>query len=331
MSNTDNISLIVDSVWEGERLDVFLLDKLSEYIPSAIRPIFNRSQILKYLGLVTVNGESQKKGYKVKVGDVVLVDIKSLIDSMQVGLDERSSLVSENGVLTIIEESDDWMVINKPKGIVVHPGEGNWKGTLANYVKGYLEGKGEYDERVERAGIVHRLDKGVSGLMIIAKNLETQLFLKKQFEEHKVVKVYRASVIGDMSPKVPRFNGNVEDVIRELEKNKYNPKGWYELAGYIGRDSRNRQKMRFSQFQVDSTYKSAMSYILRIEDGSVLIKIETGRMHQIRASLKFLGVSIIGDSLYGSSGVGDRDALELEAILLGLEVSPGVKRQWRIV
>lgn len=331
MINPNFLTLICNSDSSGERLDSFLYAALIEYIPSHLRPMFNRSQVIKYLDFVTVNGESQKKGSKLKEGDEVSVDIESIIKDIEKSIAERSDLIPEEGGLNIIEESDDWLVINKPKGVVVHPGEGNWKGTLANFVKGYLEGKGEFDERVERAGIVHRLDKGVSGLMIVAKNLETQLYLKKEFEEHRVVKVYRAHIEGVLNVAIPFFKGSVVEAVDALKASKYTPQGWYELVGYVGRDSRQRQRMRFSPFQIDSTYKSALSYILRLSDDNLLIKIETGRMHQIRASLRYLGVNIVGDSLYAKGKGSASDSLELESVHLGVKLQSGEFKDWSIV
>jgi 23S rRNA pseudouridine1911/1915/1917 synthase len=202
-----------------------------------------------------------------------------------------------------VEENSDYIVLKKPKGLVVHPGVGNESDTLANYIRGYLEAKGEFDESVERGGIVHRLDKGVSGLMVVAKSRESQLLLKDEFENHRVMKVYVAQI--EVLQNLP--------IQREVPDGSVKGDSWYRAEGTVARDPSDRQKMRF-RFGDLSSGKKAISNICRLDDDHLAIKIETGRMHQIRATLREMGWGIIGDEKYGK---GTGDSIHLESVLLG--------------
>ncbi len=305
----------IDSAGAGKRLDAFLPIILKESFGVEI----TRSIGTKLSETILVNGEGVKRSYKLKAGDLLSIskeDVTSLVNKYEEERNIVSKVVPESGDLKIIDENEDWIVLYKPKGIVVHPGVGNYSNTLANYVAGYLSSKGEYDENVKRGGVVHRLDKGVSGLIVFAKNLTAQKFLSAQFQKREVRKLYVADVVEIKRPSstVPKDDRPVRDQINEfLEKGVDGT--WLKVEGMIARDSVNRKRMRFSQ--ASKSGKKALTYLKVIGNGRFLISIHTGRMHQIRATLRYLGFVIINDSLYGYKGSVSGEGIGLESVFLG--------------
>ena len=312
---------------DGKRVDIYLFELLNRegiYI--------TRNIVQNFLSKgCKVNGKGCKKSYKLKEGDLFSVDIaywKELISN----LDLSEKILPQKGNLDIRYEDSDLIVLYKPKGLIVHPGVGNVDGTLANHIRHYLESKGEYDKLVERGGIVHRLDKGVSGLMVVAKNKRIQEYLKSLFKNREVIKIYRArvEVVGNGS-KYTEFEQNIDIKKYLLKMNiSFEPwKEWTNVRGYIGRSRKNRYKMEFRPYEfVGSKY--ALSYILKSTD-EVLIKIETGRMHQIRATLEYFNLHILGDSLYGTTKEDEkRDGMELESVLLGFKSVDGNRLTFRV-
>lgn len=286
----------------GKRLDVFLLETLKEKGYSK----FSRSFLQEnWDDLVSVNDSFPKYSYKLKVEDKVKINWEKIKD-MDVNVDRSNEILPEEGDLKILFEEEDFLIIDKPKGMVVHPGVGNMSNTLINKMRGYLEGKGEYDNGLKRVGLVHRLDKGVSGIMVFAKTSKMQEHLQKQFEKHNVKKIYLADVeYKEISPELeklfPKNDIDIQKEVEKLEKTNFKfDKGWYKAQGYIGRSEKNRIKMLFKRYQSGSA-RDAISYIKPISESKFLISIETGRMHQIRATLKYLGVNIKGDTLYKNS------------------------------
>jgi len=243
-----------------ERLDLFLVEGLPEFSRSRLQGLIKK-------GLVLVDGQPAKKaGQMLENGQRVMVYVPP---------PEPTDLVGEDIPLDIIFENSDILVINKPAGMVVHPAAGHSTGTLVHAVLGYapdIEGIGGE----ERPGIVHRLDKDTSGLILVAKNERAHRFLQNQFRTRKVEKTYLALVDG--APPTP--SGRVE--------------------APIGRDTRNRKKMAVL---TPGKGREAVSVFRTLEtfDNHTLLAFipKTGRTHQIRLHCAFLGCPIVGDKIYG--------------------------------
>jgi len=291
----------IDNKEEGKRVDTFLSEILKD-------KGISRSILQRYIqnGCI-VNDKPCKKGYRLKEGDIVEIN-EEYWEELKRDLDLSDEILSQKGKLDIRYEDENFLVLYKPKGLVIHPGVGNKKDTLANYVRYYLESKGEYDSLVDRAGVVHRLDKGVSGLVVVGKNKEAQEFLRREFKNRRVIKIYHA-VLEEYTNIEHKFD--LKEYVRKMNIKMKPWEKWEKVEGYIGRSKTDRKKMEFKGYEFPGS-KYALSYIL-FGGNEAIIKIETGRMHQIRATLNYLGYHIKGDSLYGR---GSGDNIMLEAVLL---------------
>lgn len=253
----------------GKRLDVYLVD--------AIEHKFSRSFIKKLIDddRVSVNGKRLNAHYLVSEGDKI---------SLEVTDPEPLDLEPENIPVNIVFEDDDLVVVDKPAGMVVHPAPGNYKGTLVNallYHCKNLSGIGG----VLRPGIVHRLDKDTSGLIVVAKSDLAHRALAKQFKFKNAKRTYIALVKGTVQ---------LDNGIVELP---------------IGRHPMNRKKMGIT-FANSKDAVTRYSVIKRLKGFTVLeLTLETGRTHQIRVHMAYLGYPILGDKTYGSSKGLSRQAL----------------------
>ena len=300
----------------GSRVDTVVFEILRKEYELPLTRTIIQSNLSKGC---KVNGEVCKKSYKLRENDTLDLELE-IWEGIRESMDLSEDIVGEKGDLDIRYEDENLLVIYKEKGTVVHPGVGNIGNTLANHIRYYLEQKGEYDALMDRCGVVHRLDKGVSGLMVVAKSKESQEYLKGLFQSHEVIKIYHAYVKEMGMCKLEMFKESEQeiDIKKYLLKMdiSFEPwKLWFNMRGYIGRSSKNRYKMEFKQYEFGGS-KFAESYILKSKD-QVLVKLETGRMHQIRTSLEYLGLNILGDTLYGSNGSNKQsDSIKLESVLL---------------
>jgi 23S rRNA pseudouridine1911/1915/1917 synthase len=243
-----------------ERLDKFLVEQLQEFSRSRIQGLVSD-------GLVDVDGHAAKKaGQTLESGSSVTVRIPP---------PTPTDLLAEQIPLDILFENEDLLVINKPAGMVVHPAVGHASGTLVNAVLGYdpeIEGIGGE----ERPGVVHRLDKETSGVILLAKNERAHRWLQDQFRLREVDKTYLALVDG----KPPTPTGRLE--------------------AYIGRDPSHRKRMAIVP---ESRGREAISEYKTLESFKAQTLLEfhplTGRTHQIRLHCAFLGCPIVGDEIYG--------------------------------
>jgi 23S rRNA pseudouridine1911/1915/1917 synthase len=307
------MEITIDSKFHDQRLDKFVKLKLKDLgFDQATRSMIKES----IAEGVLVNGDSVKPSYRIKQEDLVEIDEEFWSDFFK-NEDQSEEIIPQKGNLDIIHEDKYLIVLLKPKDMVVHPGVGNRKDTLANYLRGYLEEKGEYDVNMDRAGIVHRLDKGVSGIMVTAKNKSVQEMLKELFAKREVEKIYAADVEKFKSSELSSIQPkNVNKVLEEVKKGEVDYDGWFEAKGYIGRSLSDRYKMEFKRYQFSGS-KPAKSYILPLSNSQMLVKIVTGRTHQIRATLYYFGYFIKGDNVYKPGrNKSDSDEIMLKSIYL---------------
>ena len=259
----DNVESAVSDV-SDLRLDIFVADKFSL--------TRSRSASLISDGFVMVNGLPQKKNYLVKLGDLIDVAMPGPVEV---------NVKKENIPLNIVYEDSDLLVVNKPQGMVVHPAPGHYSGTLVNALLYHINDLSGINGTL-RSGIVHRIDKNTSGLLLVAKNDMAHLSLSEQIKEHSLDRFYEAVVHG--TP-----NTNSGDIKYSIGRSKADRK---MMAAYP--ETCNDQGVRnaFTHYEVLTTY-SSFSHLR--------LKLKTGRTHQIRVHMKAIGHPVVGDDVYASS------------------------------
>ncbi|MBR0276081.1 MAG: RluA family pseudouridine synthase [Prevotella sp.] len=255
------------------------IDKyLAEHMPHQTR---NRIQQAADAGFIHVNERPVKSNYKVRPGDVVTL----MLDRPH----HDTTIVPEDIPLDVRYEDDDLMVVYKPAGMVVHPGCGNFHGTLVHAIAWHLRHLPTYDPNDPQVGLVHRIDKDTSGLLVVAKTPEAKSCLGKQFFNHDTHRSYNALVWGNF----------VEDEGR--------------IEGNIGRDPKDRLRMAVFPPSSDVGKPAVTHYrVLERYGYTTLVecRLETGRTHQIRAHMKHIGHPLFADERYGGSEIlrGERTA-----------------------
>ncbi|MCI5725570.1 RluA family pseudouridine synthase [Fusobacterium sp.] len=253
----------VNEEYNQVRLDKFISSQIDEATRSYIEKLIDENYVLLNSKVCNKNGK------KIKVGDKILVNIPE---------DEDVDILPENIELKIVFENDDFILINKKYDMVVHPAYGNYTGTLVNALMYYTENLSSVNGKI-RPGIVHRLDKDTSGLILVAKNNNSHAKLATMFVDKTIHKTYLCIVKGNFSSE--NLQGRIENL--------------------IGRDVKDRKKMAI----VEKNGKIAISnykVIQQVEGYSLVeVAIETGRTHQIRVHMKSINHPILGDTVYGSA------------------------------
>lgn len=263
VSRLDKREFFVDPLDVGLRIDRWLGDTLEEMTRSGVQKLCED-------GFVLVGGKPVNKNYKLRLKDnvtVILPEAKIL------------NIAAQNIPITIVYEDDDLLVVNKPKGMVVHPAPGNYDGTLVNALLYHCEGRLSSINGVIRPGIVHRIDKDTSGLLIVAKNDHAHTHLGQQIKAHSFTRIYNGVVYGRFSQE----SGVID--------------------APIGRNPADRKKMCVTE----KNSRCAVTHYQVLEPlkgfTHLRFTLETGRTHQIRVHMAFVGHPIAGDPAYGPKKV----------------------------
>jgi 23S rRNA pseudouridine1911/1915/1917 synthase len=253
----------------GKRLDIILVERIDNLTRSNLKKIIETNN-------VSINNEKiTSPSKKIKANDCISVNLNSK---------KKETLEPKNIKLNIVFEDKDLLIINKPSGMVVHPGAGNKTETLVNALIYKYKKKLSDVNGILRPGIVHRIDKETSGLLVVAKNNLSHSNLGTQFSEHKIKRKYFCLVWG---------------LLRPLQG---------KIITFITRDKKNRQLMSVSEFKgkkAITNYKTIKTYSAKYIPKISLIecRLETGRTHQIRVHMKYKGVPLVGDKQYGKRNI----------------------------
>ncbi len=256
MSETVKLTPSAEDI--GTRIDKYISDNIA-LTRSAVQGLISR-------GAVTADGKAVNKNNKLRGGEVITVEIPE---------PEPMDAVPEDIPLNIVYEDDDLLVVNKPKGMVVHPAHGNYTGTLVNALLYHCGGSLSGINGVIRPGIVHRIDKNTSGLLIVAKNDASHLKLAEQIKAHSFTREYEAVVTGALK----NTSGTVD--------------------APIGRHKTDRKKMCVT---TENSRNAITHYEVLKQYGGyahVRLRLETGRTHQIRVHMAYIGHPVLGDDVYG--------------------------------
>ncbi len=255
---SETVTLTPESGDRGTRIDKYISDNIA-LTRSAVQGLIEK-------GMVTADGGSIAKNYKLRGGESITVEIPE---------PEPMDAVPEDIPLDIVYEDDDLLVVNKPKGMVVHPAHGNYTGTLVNALLHHCGDSLSGINGVIRPGIVHRIDKNTSGLLIVAKNDAAHLKLAEQIKVHSFTREYEAVVTGAMKQE----RGTVD--------------------APIGRHKTDRKKMCVT---AENSRNAVTHYEVLKQYGGfahLRLRLETGRTHQIRVHMAYIGHPVLGDDVYG--------------------------------
>ncbi len=256
-----SFKLSVSEETDGIRIDKWLAENIDDLSRTSVQKLLKE-------GNININSASVNKNYKLRIGDIIEINIPDPAD-----LD----VIPQNIPIEIVYEDNDLLVVNKPKGMVVHPAAGNSDGTLVNALLYHCKGRLSSINGVIRPGIVHRIDKFTSGLLIVAKNDNAHTHLAEQIKNHSFTREYVGIVCGHMKDEESTINAP------------------------IGRHQHDRKKMTVT----DKNSKNAVTHykVLESFDKYSLLKfnLETGRTHQIRVHMAYIGHPILGDDVYGKS------------------------------
>lgn len=272
------VTVLVDEELSGQRADKLLALVLADYSRSFTQNLFADN-------LVFCKGKPVSKSFKAKAGDIIEFTVPE---------PQMLSLEPEDIPLEIVYEDSDLLVVNKPRGMVVHPAPGNYSGTLVNALLHHCKGNLSGINGIIRPGIVHRIDKDTSGLLLVAKNDSAHVSLSEQIKAHSLAREYRAVIHGHLKEQ----SGIVD--------------------APIGRSPSDRKKMCVT----DKNSKNAVTHYEVLEEykdfSFVKLRLETGRTHQIRVHMAYLGHPVAGDPVYGpKNGVTKLNGQCLHAGLLG--------------
>lgn len=264
----ERFSFRTDKGQEPLRIDKYLMNRIEGATRNKLQQAINN-------GMVLVNGKEVRPNYKVKgLEDIIVYSDMS---------PDETEIVPENIPLNIVFEDEDLMVINKPAGMVVHPGSGNYTGTLLNGVAWYLQKQqpGLSEQTLPRFGLVHRIDKNTSGLLVLAKRDHAMRQLARQFFDHTVKRQYIALVWGDMKEDSGTIRAHVGRHLRFRKLFEAYPEG-------------DHGKEAITHYQVLERF----GYVTLVQ-----CVLETGRTHQIRVHMKYLGHPLFSDDFYGGDKI----------------------------
>lgn len=276
--NEEALEWVAAAEQSGERIDKFITEGIDD---SAV----SRTQVQDWIktGAVLVNGKAVKANYKIAANDQIILYIPE---------PESAEIEAEDIPLDVIYEDSDLIVVNKPRGMVVHPAPGHTSGTLVNALMHHCKDLSGINGML-RPGIVHRIDKDTTGLLMSAKNDLAHLSLAEQLKEHSVTRKYIALVHGNL----PHDHGTID--------------------APIGRDPKDRKLFTVT----DQNSKHAVTHfhvLERLGDYTLVeLQLETGRTHQIRVHMKYIGYPLAGDPVYGRNKTVALDGQALHAAVLG--------------
>ena len=262
----ERLRIVTEKRQEPLRIDKFLMNRLEGATRNKVQQAIDDGHIL-------VNDATTKANYKVRPGDTIVV--------FETRRPESQEIIPENIPLNIVYEDDSLMIINKPAGMVVHPGCGNYSGTLVNGMSYYLQQGNVAIEGLNRVGLVHRIDKDTTGLVVIGKTEQAMAHLAAQFKKHTVHRRYIALVWGDMEEEEGTINA------------------------HIGRNQRFRKIM--DAYPDGEHGKEAITHYKVLERFNyvtlVELRLETGRTHQIRVHMRLIGHPLFSDTTYGGNRI----------------------------